>query len=64
MAKKNPSISGLVSVAEAAKTLNRPKMTIYRWARAKKIESYEVAGLVCIPKKEVERLQKEGVPKE
>lgn len=56
-----PKTDELLSVAQAAKSLGTSKMTIYRWARSKPpiIASREVAGLLCIPKGEVERLQKE-----
>ena len=54
----------VVSVAQAAETLNVSKMTIYRWIESKIIASREVAGLVCIPQKEIERLKTERAPVE
>ena len=47
----------LVSVADAAKALGRPKMTIYRWVNANRIVGIKLGGMLFIPKSEVERLQ-------
>lgn len=47
----------LVSVANAAKALGRPKMTIYRWLNAGKIIGIKLGGVLVIPKSEVERLK-------
>lgn len=54
----------VVSVAQAAESLNVSKMTIYRWANSTPpiIASREIAGLLCIPKKEIERLKKARAP--
>lgn len=62
-----PKTDELLSVAQAAKSLGTSKMTIYRWARSKPpiIASCEVAGLLCIPKGEIEKLlQKQRAPAE
>lgn len=48
----------LVSVVDAARTLGRPKMTIYRWVEAGKIIGIKLGGVLFIPVSEVERLQK------
>ena len=48
----------LVSVVDAARTLDRPKMTIYRWVEAGKIIGIKLGGVLFIPVSEVERLQK------
>jgi excisionase family DNA binding protein len=62
--KDIPQDNEVVSVAQAAETLNVSKMTIYRWIESKIIASREVAGLVCIPQKEIERLKTERAPAE
>ena len=49
----------LVSVADAARALGRPKMTIYRWVDASKIVGIKLGGMLFIPKTEVERLKRE-----
>ena len=49
--------SELLSIAQAAEALGVSIWTVYRWAQKKVIDSVEVAGLLCIPKKEVERRQ-------
>ncbi|MBA7563442.1 hypothetical protein ES708_05100 [subsurface metagenome] len=48
----------LVSVADAAKILGRPRLTIYRWIDAGKIVGIKLGGIIFIPKSEVERLKK------
>jgi len=47
----------LVSVAEAAKVLGRPRLTIYRWIDAGKIHGIKLGGILFIPKSEVERIK-------
>lgn len=47
----------LVSVANAARALDRSKMTIYRWVDAGKIVGIELGGMLFIPVSEVERLK-------
>ena len=49
----------LVSVADAAKILGRPRLTIYRWIDASKIVGIKLGGIIFIPKSEVERLKKQ-----
>ena len=49
----------LTSVADAAKTLGRPRITIYRWIEAGKIHGIKLGGIIFIPKSEVERLSRE-----
>ena len=49
----------LVTVAQAARELGCARLTIYRWIKAGKIVSIEVAGSPYILKTEVARLQKE-----
>jgi len=51
--------SDLVSVADAATTLGRTKMTIYRWVDAGKILGIKLGGILFIPKSEVQRLTDE-----
>ena len=50
--------SDLLSVAQAARELERPRSTIYRWADAGKIIGIKLGGILFIPKSEVERLNK------
>ncbi|MBA7507860.1 hypothetical protein ES706_06589 [subsurface metagenome] len=50
--------SDLLSVAQAAHELERPRSTIYRWADAGKIIGIKLGGILFIPKSEVERLNK------
>ena len=49
----------LVTIAQAAKDLGCARLTIYRWIRAGKIVSVEVAGSPYILKTEVARLKQE-----
>ena len=51
----------LVSVADAAKILGRPRLTIYRWIDASKIVGIKLGGIIFIPKSEVERLKKREI---
>ena len=50
----------LLSVAQVAKALGKPRLTIYRWVAAKKIASIKLGGVLFIPKSEVERLKGKG----
>ena len=50
--------SDLVSVAQAARELERPRSTIYRWVDAGKIIGIKLGGIIFIPKTEVERIKK------
>ena len=47
----------LSSVADAAKELGRPRITIYRWIEAGKIVGIKLGGILFIPREEVERLK-------
>lgn len=49
----------LVSVAKAAESLDRPRITIYRWVGTGKIHGIKLGGILFIPRSEVERLKKE-----
>ena len=49
----------LLSVPQAARLLNRPKITLYRWIEKGKIVAIHLGGVLFIPKREVERLQNE-----
>ena len=51
--------SDLLSVAQAALELERPRSTIYRWADAGKIIGIKLGGILFIPKSEVERIKKD-----
>ncbi len=50
----------LVSVEEAAKQLERPRSTVYRWVRNNEIFAIRLGGILFIPKSEVERLKTKG----
>lgn len=45
---------------EAAKLLGKGVATIWRWIRSEKILAVRIGGRTLVPKKEIERLQKEG----
>jgi excisionase family DNA binding protein len=45
----------LVSVAQAAKALGKPRLTIYRWIDAGKIVGIKLGGILYIPKTEIEK---------
>ncbi len=47
----------LLSVAQTAKALNKPRLTIYRWIKAEKLQAVKLGGILFIPKSEVERLK-------
>ena len=47
----------LVSVAQAALELGRPRVTIYRWVDDSKIVAIRLGGILFIPKSEIERLK-------
>ena len=51
--------SDLFSVADAAKELGRPRITIYRWIEAGKVVGIKLGGILFIPRGEVERLKNE-----
>ncbi len=44
---------------EAARLLGKGVATIWRWIRDEKILAVRIGGRILIPKKEIERLQKE-----
>jgi excisionase family DNA binding protein len=45
----------LVSVAQAAKALGKPRLTIYRWIGAKKMIGIKLGGILYVPKTEIEK---------
>jgi excisionase family DNA binding protein len=49
----------LLTVADAAKALEKHIATIYRWVDAGKIVGIKLGGILFIPKSEVERLNRE-----
>jgi len=51
--------SDLMSVADAANALGRPRITIYRWIEANKLIAVKLGGILFIPKTEVQRLKNE-----
>jgi len=58
-AKVEIKTDDLLSVPQAAKILNRPKITLYRWIEKEKITAIQLGDVLFIPRKEVERLSKE-----
>jgi len=52
----------LVTATQAAKTLGCARLTIYRWVKSGKLTGVDLAGILFIPKTEVEKLQKERTP--
>ena len=50
--------SDLVSVAQAAHELQRPRSTIYRWVEAGKIVGIKLGGILFVPRSEVERIKR------
>ena len=53
------STDDLMSVQDAAKALNRPRYTIYRWIEGGKIIGLRFGGILFVPVSEVERLKNE-----
>lgn len=51
--------SDLMSIQQAARELEIPRTTMYRWAERDKIITIRLGGILFVPKSEVERLQKE-----
>jgi len=47
----------LVSVADAAKTLRKHIVTIYRWHESRQIVGVKLGGILFIPRSEVERIK-------
>ena len=46
----------LLSVAQVAKILNKPRLTIYRWIKAEKLQAIKLGGILFIPRSELKRL--------
>lgn len=49
--------SDLVSVADTANELGRPRITIYRWVEAGKILGVKLGGVLFIPRSEIQRVK-------
>ena len=47
----------ILSVAETAKILNKPPLTIYRWIAGNKITAIRLGGVLFVPRSEIERVQ-------
>jgi len=45
-----------LTVPKMAKTIHRPKMTLYRWIKKGKLIAVEFGGIKFIPVSEIERL--------
>lgn len=52
----------LVTATQAAKTLKCARLSVYRWVKSGRIVGVDLAGILFIPKTEVEKLQKERAP--
>lgn len=52
-------LDGAITVPEAAKILGKPKMTLYRWIKGRKLTAIRFGNIVFVPKSEVERLKNE-----
>jgi len=53
------STDDLVSVAQAALELGKPRVTIYRWVEDRKVVAIRLGGILFVPVSEVERLKRE-----
>ena len=53
----------LLPVAQVAKLLGRPRITIYRWIEGNKLHAVRFGGILFIPRSEVERLAGEQMNK-
>jgi excisionase family DNA binding protein len=56
---KVDAVADAYSPEEAAKLLGKGEATIWRWIRSEKILAVRIGGRTLIPKREIERLQKE-----
>jgi len=57
--KVDAAVDNAYGPEEAAKLLGKGIATIWRWLRDDKITAVRVGGRTLIPRKEIERLQKE-----
>ena len=49
----------LMSIQQAARELDIPRTTMYRWAERGKIITIRLGGILFVPTSEIERLRKE-----
>lgn len=49
----------LVTIPQAAKLLERSRMTLYRWVKKGKVIAVELGGISFIPRSEINRLSNE-----
>ena len=47
----------LLSVAQAARQLDKPKITLYRWVEKGTMFGVKLGGIIFIPVSEVERIK-------
>jgi len=47
----------LMSIQQAARELDKPRSTIYRWAERGKIITIQLGGVLFVPTSEVNRLK-------
>lgn len=52
-----------LTAVNAAEEIGKPKQTVYRWIREKKIAFLEIDGVPFVPKEEIQKL-KEAIAKE
>ena len=57
---RNPLIDPFVTVPEAAEQIGKPKLTLYRWIKAKKLIVVTFGGILFVPRSEIERLNAEA----
>ncbi|MDD5701387.1 MAG: helix-turn-helix domain-containing protein [Dehalococcoidales bacterium] len=57
------STEDLVSVQDAAKELNRPRLAIYRMVERDELNGIKLGGILYIPTSEIERIKIERTKK-
>lgn len=60
--KVDALVDGACGAEEAAKLLGKGIATIWRWIRDDKVIAVRIGGRTLIPRQEVERLKKQGLP--
>ena len=50
-------ITDFLTVPAAAKQLDKPEMTLYRWIKANKLFTIKVGGILFVPHSEIGRLK-------
>ena len=60
--KAEAAVSDACGPEEAAELLGKGIATIWRWIRDGKIIAVRIGGRTLIPRREIERLKKQGLP--